>query len=1168
MSERPPCDLPGCEKPVEEFEPGQYRRYCTSAHRKVARKLRRDSEPLEEVEPASKVEPEPSPPADPVPAAVVAATNQQFDPDATTPIPRIPAGKSPPANPGRKPRGTVVAAPEPGLFRRRGLRPFASRGIRQGRGRPAPPLDPAQPDWLQPAAASTLPQEAEQHPQWVPEPQWVPVPQWTPTQWAPPPAQAPPPHSAAAPPAAPPRTGPPSTWPASTGWPQSDSAAPPVAPNPPAPASPPTPPVNDPQAEAAQAETAQAEAAKGEATRAQTEAAKAKVEAEKAEAARVKAEAARAKAEREKVEREKVEAAKTEAARVKAARAKADAAKAEAAKAEAAKVREAKAKAEREKVEAAKTEAARVKAARAKADAAKAEAAKAEAAKVREAKAKAEREKVEAAKTEAARVKAARAKADAAKAEAAKAEAAKVREAKAKAEREKVEAAKTEAARVKAARAKADAAKAEAARAEAAKLAAAKAKTDAEKAEAAKTEAARVAAEAAKTETARVKAAKAEAAKARLKAEAARRATVEAARVEAAKAEAARVKAEAEQADSARAEAAKGRAARAEAAKAEAAKAKADRAKADANKVEAAKAEAEAARVKAEAARDQAARDQTAKTQPVRKPGKAKRGKKSGGNQLDPSEVTAPIPRVVIPQQTPPAGQPSAPSWQSYANYPPMPSPPDEPAMGRRAQRAERRAEKHHRKAEKAVLNEQAAAVLSGAPIPGLPESPAAARRRRRREAQLAKPISLNPPAPAMWLGHMREALISALQSLANNRLRSLLTTIGIIAGVASVIMMVAMGDGMQKGVSDSFNKFATLITVTPVIDKMVTGKPAQLLTDKDYQALHDPDKAPDVVEYTSTVDSDSVVLAVGQKKISGPLEGVEHNYLNMDNRHIVAGKWFTQEQITGGVRQAILGSDTFKDLWGLGADPHEALGQTVRVGHNNFQIQGVLSANGQDDDQVLAPLLAARAFVVGNNGNKLGGIVARARDPASLNDAETEILTILDAQHHITDSSQRDYYLNDSTAQLEQQESFIKFLRLFIVAIASISLFVGGVGIANIMLVSVTERTREIGIRKAIGAPKRAIMRQFLSEAVMLTALGGLVGVALGIALCLAGKSFIPKLLPPDPASLTPTPLPILSIDPVLIAFGVSLLVGLLAGGYPAYRASRLRPIEALRFE
>jgi putative ABC transport system permease protein len=170
--------------------------------------------------------------------------------------------------------------------------------------------------------------------------------------------------------------------------------------------------------------------------------------------------------------------------------------------------------------------------------------------------------------------------------------------------------------------------------------------------------------------------------------------------------------------------------------------------------------------------------------------------------------------------------------------------------------------------------------------------------------------------------------------------------------------------------------------------------------------------------------------------------------------------------------------------------------------------------------------------------------------------------------QHHVRVDTDRDFNVADNTDFLQQQSQSIKFLSMFILAIAAISLFVGGVGVANIMLVAVTERTREIGIRKAIGAPRRAIMRQFLSEAVMLTALGGLVGSVFGVGLCLIGKVVIPKLWPPDPSSLTPTPVPLLSLWPVLIAFGVSLVIGLLAGGYPAYRAARLRPIEALRFE
>jgi ABC-type antimicrobial peptide transport system permease subunit len=255
-------------------------------------------------------------------------------------------------------------------------------------------------------------------------------------------------------------------------------------------------------------------------------------------------------------------------------------------------------------------------------------------------------------------------------------------------------------------------------------------------------------------------------------------------------------------------------------------------------------------------------------------------------------------------------------------------------------------------------------------------------------------------------------------------------------------------------------------------------------------------------------------------------------------------------------------------DLWGSEADPATLIGQPIRVGHNSFEIQGVVASDGQNDNVVMVPLETARAFVIGNDGDKLNIIIAKSTDKSTLEQAKSEIYQVLYNQHHVRQSTDRDFNVTDFTSILEQQRQSIKFMSMFIVAIAAISLFVGGVGVANIMLVSVTERTREIGIRKAIGAPRSAIMRQFLSEAVMLTAMGGAVGVVLGIGMCKLGEWVIPEVWPPDPASLTPTPLPLLSLSPVLIAFGVSLVIGLLAGGYPAYRAARMRPIEALRHQ
>jgi ABC-type antimicrobial peptide transport system permease subunit len=266
--------------------------------------------------------------------------------------------------------------------------------------------------------------------------------------------------------------------------------------------------------------------------------------------------------------------------------------------------------------------------------------------------------------------------------------------------------------------------------------------------------------------------------------------------------------------------------------------------------------------------------------------------------------------------------------------------------------------------------------------------------------------------------------------------------------------------------------------------------------------------------------------------------------------------------------RKAVIGLQVVNDLWGSSADLDELLGQTIRVGTGNFEIQGVVDTDGQNDNVVMVPLEAARAYVVGNDGDKLTTIIAKSTDKSTLEQAKYEIYQVLYQQHKVRESVDRDFNVTDYTNILEQQRQSIKFMSMFIVAIAAVSLFVGGVGVANIMLVSVTERTREIGIRKAIGAPRGAIMRQFLSEAVMLTALGGAVGVVFGIGMCLAGAELIPEVWPPDTGSMTPTPVPLLSASPVLLAFGVSVVIGLLAGGYPAYRAARMRPIDALRHQ
>jgi putative ABC transport system permease protein len=255
-----------------------------------------------------------------------------------------------------------------------------------------------------------------------------------------------------------------------------------------------------------------------------------------------------------------------------------------------------------------------------------------------------------------------------------------------------------------------------------------------------------------------------------------------------------------------------------------------------------------------------------------------------------------------------------------------------------------------------------------------------------------------------------------------------------------------------------------------------------------------------------------------------------------------------------------VVGQEALNLLWGPGTRPDQVLGQQIRIGHSSFKVQGVVAFDGQNDNAVIVPLAAARTHLTGRP-EQLDMIIVKSTSVASLDQAVSEVVTILDAQHFIKSAADRDYNVKTFTELLRQNTQFINFLTMFIVAVAAISLFVGGIGVANIMLVSVTERTREIGIRKAIGAKTSAILRQFLAEAVMLTGLGGLLGVIFGIALTLASTRIIPRIS-------GDIPIPILSWSPVLIAFAVSLVIGVLAGGYPAHRAARLRPIEALRFE
>jgi putative ABC transport system permease protein len=404
------------------------------------------------------------------------------------------------------------------------------------------------------------------------------------------------------------------------------------------------------------------------------------------------------------------------------------------------------------------------------------------------------------------------------------------------------------------------------------------------------------------------------------------------------------------------------------------------------------------------------------------------------------------------------------------------------------------------------------------------------------------------------------ETLLAALRSLRSNRLRSLLTTLGIIIGVAAVIILVALGNGMRAGFDAQFSKLANQITVTPATGAVPGGGVARNLTDQDVAALTNRQQAPDIASVTPTMTG-SVRLTAGQAQERADLVGATENYLDILDRSVVVGSWFTSVQEVGRAKVAVLGEQAIALLWGPTANLNQVVGSTVRISNTTFTVIGVLLPDGQDDNIVIVPFGTARAHLVGSHGGEVNQIIIKSTTANTVAPATDELTSVLDKQHYIKSAADRDVKVRAFTNLLTQRTQFLNFLTLFVTAVAAISLIVGGIGVANIMLVAVTERTREIGIRKAIGAPRRAILRQFLIEAVMLTGLGGMIGVVLGIGTTIAGGLLLPKLVPSFPV-------PVLTAVPVVGAFAVSLVIGLVAGGYPANRAARLRPIEALRFE
>jgi putative ABC transport system permease protein len=402
---------------------------------------------------------------------------------------------------------------------------------------------------------------------------------------------------------------------------------------------------------------------------------------------------------------------------------------------------------------------------------------------------------------------------------------------------------------------------------------------------------------------------------------------------------------------------------------------------------------------------------------------------------------------------------------------------------------------------------------------------------------------------------NFKESLVIALRSLRTNKLRSALTMVGIVIGVTAVIVLVGLGNGVKSGFDKTFGALATAIIIQKVQGSVAGGGAPRDLKDADVTAVRE---APAMASVVPALSGGSVFRYGPANAFTGQIWGSTTEYLGVSNREITHGRMFTEQEYKTREKVTLIAPDVVKNLYN--GDGQSALGTKMRIGRLDFEVIGVLKSVGDYDDIALMPLGTARSYLLGG-ADTITAIAAKATSPATVPAATEQINEIMDDRHNIRDISKRDDKVTALQTQLDQFNQFMFYMSAFIVAVAGISLIVGGIGVANIMLVSVTERTREIGIRKAIGAKRSAIMKQFLIESTVLSAFGGLIGVLIGVAVVLVGANVIPKVAPDFGA-------PEVSWVAIAVALVVSMAIGLVAGGYPAWRAARLRPIEALRYQ
>ena len=398
-----------------------------------------------------------------------------------------------------------------------------------------------------------------------------------------------------------------------------------------------------------------------------------------------------------------------------------------------------------------------------------------------------------------------------------------------------------------------------------------------------------------------------------------------------------------------------------------------------------------------------------------------------------------------------------------------------------------------------------------------------------------------------------------AIKSLLANKLRSILAMLGIIIGVAAVIATLAIGAGTQKQVVDQMTAMGTnLLVIRPgqrVVNGVVSGQ-QQTLTVEDAQAVID--QLPTVKKVAPVING-NLQAKYFNKNSRINVVGTVPAYLPVKNFEVEKGRTFTEGESEQLARVALLVPQTVENLF----DKNDPLGQQVKMQGINFTVIGVLKAKGDSgfynmDDQAIIPFSTALKEVFGQTAARKSSIKEidiQANDDADVSKLQDEVTALLRKRHRLATDTPDDFTIRNQAELLEQRSSTVRIFGVLLASVGSISLLVGGIGIMNIMLVTVTERTREIGVRKAIGARGRDILGQFLLEAVIMTVFGGLIGVGLGITSTALVSHFFQFST-------------LVELTSVIISMSFAIAVGVFFGWYPAHRAAQMDPIEALRYE